>query len=111
MGIIQIACNLLVPVYKLFVPYQVVSFLEAADIQQQAKVTYVFMITNDCPDEAPNMEWCAQAGGPKRGHGNTHGYEVHFDLENFGQQITNIGWDNPEVTWEYSSCSGCCTNH
>ncbi|XP_046337629.1 endoglucanase-like [Haliotis rufescens] len=71
--------------------------------------SHVFMITNDCPDVAPNLEWCAQKGAPGSGHGNTHGYEVHFDLENNGNQISKLGWDNPEVTWEWSSCHGSNT--
>nr|BAD16600.1 RIC-1 [Lymnaea stagnalis] len=36
---------------------------------------------------------------------NTHGYEVHFDLQNHNGQISSrLGWDNPEVTWEEVGC-------
>ncbi|RUS72992.1 hypothetical protein EGW08_019240 [Elysia chlorotica] len=36
---------------------------------------------------------------------NTHGYEVHFDLQNNKGQVSNgLGWDNPECTWERVAC-------
>nr|KAG5691620.1 hypothetical protein BaRGS_023791 [Batillaria attramentaria] len=35
---------------------------------------------------------------------NTHGYEVHFDLQNHVGQMDRLGWDNPEVTWEEVDC-------
>ncbi|CAL1539733.1 unnamed protein product, partial [Lymnaea stagnalis] len=38
---------------------------------------------------------------------NSHGYEIHFDLQNNRGQITNnLHWDNPEVTWQRVSCPG-----
>ncbi|CAG5125683.1 unnamed protein product [Candidula unifasciata] len=65
---------------------------------------HIFMITNDCPVQG-NEEWCGQAGKPGTNHGNTHGYEAHFDLQNNKGQVGNgLGWDNPEVTWQYVDC-------
>merc|ERR1712154_465787 len=64
----------------------------------------IFMVTNDCPAVDPNMEWCNQWAKPGTGAVNTHAYEVHFDLQNHYGQINNLGWDNPEVTWEHVSC-------
>lgn len=36
---------------------------------------------------------------------NDYGYPAHFDLQDANLQITNMGWDNPEVTFEQVSCS------
>merc|ERR1711884_374199 len=36
---------------------------------------------------------------------NKYGYPAHFDLQDANLQITNKGWDNPEVTWELVDCS------
>ncbi|XP_059161078.1 endoglucanase-like [Physella acuta] len=64
----------------------------------------IFMVTNDCPIQG-NFEWCGQSGKPGTNNANTHGYEVHFDLQNNKGQVTNgLGWDNPEVTWEKVAC-------
>ncbi|CAL1547149.1 unnamed protein product, partial [Lymnaea stagnalis] len=65
---------------------------------------HIFMVTNDCPIN-DNREWCGQSGKPGTSKSNTHGYEIHFDLQNHNSQITNrLGWDNPEVTWESVAC-------
>ncbi|XP_052242766.1 endoglucanase-like [Dreissena polymorpha] len=61
----------------------------------------IFMVTNDCPNEWPNLSWCNQQGLHSV---NQYGYNVHFDLENGHNQITGMGWDNPEVTWEWANC-------
>ncbi|KAH3779996.1 hypothetical protein DPMN_157805 [Dreissena polymorpha] len=60
------------------------------------------MITNLCPNEAPNLSWCSQQGSDGV---NQYGYGAHFDLENGNNQITGIGWNNPEVTWEWADCN------
>merc|ERR1712137_352115 len=61
----------------------------------------VFMVTNLCPNEYPNLSWCSQV--PQHTT-NQYGYEYHFDLENGVGQIDNMGWNNPEVTWEFVNC-------
>jgi len=58
----------------------------------------VFMITNLCPTS--NTQWC-----PAPGTDNQYGYPVHFDLRNAANQIQQIGWNNPEVTYEQVACS------
>ncbi|XP_052227509.1 endoglucanase-like [Dreissena polymorpha] len=63
----------------------------------------IFMITNLCPNEAPNLSWCSQQGSVGV---NQYGYGAHFDLENGANQISGMGWDNPEVTWEWTDCDG-----
>lgn len=60
------------------------------------------MITNLCPNIYPNQDWCNQAS--QYGGQNRYGYEVHFDLENGHGQISGMGWNNPEVTWEVTNC-------
>ena len=63
--------------------------------------SHVFMITNLCPSVYPNLSWCSQTANKN----NQYGYAEHFDLENGVRQITNgLGWNNPEVTWEWTSC-------
>ncbi|ESP01091.1 hypothetical protein LOTGIDRAFT_139967, partial [Lottia gigantea] len=59
------------------------------------------MITNLCPIEPPNLSWCGQN---HYNQVNAHGYYAHFDLENGNQQITSLGWDNPEVTYRRVDC-------
>ncbi|KAK0068452.1 endoglucanase-like [Biomphalaria glabrata] len=67
---------------------------------------HIFMVTNDCPIQG-NEEWCGQTGKPGTNHVNTKGYEVHFDLQNNKGQVSNqLGWNNPEVTWESVACPG-----
>ncbi|KAH3821011.1 endoglucanase-like [Dreissena polymorpha] len=61
----------------------------------------VFMVTNLCPNEYPNLSWCSQQGNNGV---NQYGYGWHFDLENGVNQITGMGWNNPEVTWEWTDC-------
>ena len=71
-----------------------------------ASGSIVVMVTNLCPNISPNLSWCNQEGGS----GNQYGYHVHFDLENGGGQLGNVGWtNNPEVTYEQTSCSGSNT--
>ncbi|GFR98336.1 endo-beta-1,4-glucanase [Elysia marginata] len=71
----------------------------------------IFMVTNDCPIQG-NFEWCGQSGKPGSNQPNIHGYEVHFDLQNNRQQVTNtLGWDNPECTWEIVACPWYLANH
>ena len=62
----------------------------------------VFMTTNLCPNEYPNLSWCSQSS--QNGYMNRYGYEAHFDLEDGVRQVTNMGWNNPEVTWEWADC-------
>ncbi|KAK7104281.1 endoglucanase-like [Littorina saxatilis] len=64
---------------------------------------HVFMVTNDCPIQG-NQEWCGISDRPGRNKHNSHGYEVHFDLQNRVGQATKLGWDNPEVVWEEVNC-------
>lgn len=64
------------------------------------------MVTNLCPNVYPNQNWCNQGTGPYGNGHNDYGYVAHFELENGGNQIQNIGWNNPEVTWEIVSCDG-----
>jgi len=71
-----------------------------------ASGSIVVMVTNLCPNVSPNLSWCNQEGGS----GNQYGYHVHFDLENGGGQLGSVGWtNNPEVTYEQTSCSGSNT--
>ena len=65
----------------------------------------VFMVTNLCPNEYPNLSWCNQS--PQNGYMNQYGYGEHFDLENGAGQLSSIGWadHNPEVTWEFADCN------
>ncbi|XP_025105588.1 endoglucanase-like [Pomacea canaliculata] len=65
----------------------------------------VFQVTNACPING-NEEWCGISGAPGTGHVNSHGYEVHFDLQDQVGQVEALHWDNPEVTWEETSCPG-----
>jgi len=69
-----------------------------------------FMVTNDCPI-ADNREWCGQNSKPGTNSVNTKGYEVHFDLQNNQNQMSALGWDNPEVTWEEVGCPGDLAGH
>ena len=66
----------------------------------------VFMVTNLCPNVYPNQNWCNQGTGPYGNGHNDYGYVAHFDLENGAGQISNIGWNNAEVTWEIVGCHG-----
>jgi len=59
----------------------------------------VAMITNLCPYQGNEM-WCPQAGT-----GNAFGYPAHFDLQNQANQIYNLGWNNPEVTYQQVDCN------
>jgi len=59
----------------------------------------VVMITNLCPYSG-NAQWCAPVGGVDQ-----YGYPVHFDLRNAVGQITSMGWNNPEVTYQQVACS------
>jgi len=59
----------------------------------------VVMITNLCPYNG-NQQWCAPVGGFDQ-----YGYAVHFDLRNAVGQITNLHWNNPEVTYQEVACS------
>jgi len=78
----------------------------------------VFKITNRCSDGwgQPRPDWCSQnipwhecAEHPEkcrqdRGT-NMFGYSAHFDLQDAHRQIqVDLGWDNPEVTFEPVSC-------
>ncbi|KAK6182802.1 hypothetical protein SNE40_010400 [Patella caerulea] len=65
--------------------------------------TITVMITNLCPAEPPNLQWCAQHHWNQL---NMYGYMTHFDLENGRQQISVLGWDNPEVTYKRVQCTG-----
>jgi len=68
-----------------------------------ASGSIVIMVTNLCPNVSPNLSWCNQ----ENGSANQYGYHAHFDLENGGGQLGNVGWtNNPEVTYEQVSCSG-----
>lgn len=63
------------------------------------KVTpIVVMVTNLCPYQY-NMEWC-----PNPGQTNQHGYGAHFDLLDSAQLYSNLGWNNPVVTYRQVSC-------
>ena len=52
------------------------------------------MVTNFCPDYG----WCAPIP-------NKYGFDFHFDLMDCHSQISNLGWDNPIVTFEEIDCS------
>eukprot|EP00105_Crassostrea_gigas_P019789 XP_011438399.1 PREDICTED: endoglucanase [Crassostrea gigas] len=71
--------------------------------------SHVFMVTNFCPNVYPNQNWCNQGTGPYGNGHNDYGYVAHFDLENGANQISRIGWNNSEVTWEIVSCHGANT--
>ncbi|KAK7476240.1 hypothetical protein BaRGS_00032516, partial [Batillaria attramentaria] len=75
----------------------------------------IFMVTNNCPTKV--AQWCGIEDKPGTSNFiiflllllphyqvNTHGYEVHFDLQNHVGQMDRLGWDNPEVTWEEVDC-------
>ncbi|KAL3841710.1 hypothetical protein ACJMK2_019816 [Sinanodonta woodiana] len=66
--------------------------------------SHVFMVTNLCPNEYPNLSWCSQ--DRSNGYLNKYGYHAHFDLEDGAGQIRSIGWQhrNPEVTYEEVNC-------
>ncbi|XP_053378555.1 endoglucanase-like [Mercenaria mercenaria] len=64
----------------------------------------VFMATNLCPDEYPNLSWCSQRSS--NGYVNQYGYGEHFDLEKGNNQLGDWQGKNPEVTWEWSDCNG-----
>jgi hypothetical protein len=53
------------------------------------------MVTNLCPN-AGNNEWC-----PNPNEINEHGYGAHFDLLDTAQAISNLGWNNPAVTYKF----------
>jgi len=60
----------------------------------------VVKITNLCPS-AGNEEWCAYDV-------NTYGYDAHFDLMDYnmaGLISADMGWNNPEVTYEEVDCA------
>ena len=78
----------------------------------------VFKITNRCGDgfDDNTPYWCSQKmsyaeceAEPSKcvqsGNTNDHGYSAHFDLMDLNNQITELGWDNPEVTFEEVDCS------
>lgn len=84
-------------------------------------VCRVFKITNNCADGYPyragqtQRDWCSQnisfsecSKNPLRcrakGYTNMFGYPAHFDLMDKHAQITGLGWDNPEVTFEQLDC-------
>ncbi|XP_052681364.1 endoglucanase-like [Crassostrea angulata] len=71
--------------------------------------SHVFMVTNLCRNVYPNQNWCNQGTGPYGNGHNDYGYVAHFDLGNGANQISRIGWNNPEVTWEIVSCHGANT--
>ncbi|KAK6173749.1 hypothetical protein SNE40_017152 [Patella caerulea] len=82
-------------------------FVQGRGTAPKSLTPHTFMITNLCPPWAPNQDWCAQKGTPgQHVQPNKYGYEVHFDLENGASQVSRLGWDNPEVTWEFVSCNG-----
>ncbi|KAK7104279.1 endoglucanase-like [Littorina saxatilis] len=64
---------------------------------------HIFLVINNCPHNG-NEEWCGIYGKPGTNHHNSHGYEMHFDLQNHAGQVNRIGWDNPEVVWEEVNC-------
>nr|XP_011438398.2 endoglucanase-like [Crassostrea gigas] len=74
-----------------------------------AGMSRVFMVTNLCPNVYPNQNWCNQGTGPNGNGHNDFGYVAHFDLENGASQISHLGWNNPEVTWEIVGCHGSNT--
>eukprot|EP01121_Diplochlamys_sp_Union-15-3_P008835 TRINITY_DN236_c0_g1_i1.p1 TRINITY_DN236_c0_g1~~TRINITY_DN236_c0_g1_i1.p1 ORF type:complete len:202 (-),score=35.54 TRINITY_DN236_c0_g1_i1:86-664(-) len=59
------------------------------------------MVTNLCP-QAGNEQWCTNSGV------NNYGYSAHFDLMDFHMngKISQLGWNNPEVTFREVSCGG-----
>lgn len=65
--------------------------------------SFVFMMTNVCTNEWPNLKWCGQQA-PE--YENQYGYKAHFNLEDGSGQLTSIGWGdkNPEVTWQFIDC-------
>jgi len=69
-----------------------------------SSASIVVMVTNLCPNQG-NEQWCAAVGGV-----NQYGYPVHFDLRDAVSQIENLGWNNPEVTYQQVSCSNGDSN-
>lgn len=91
------------------------------DILVKPNICKIFKITNNCADGYPyeptkyQNDWCSQnisflecLNNPykcqSKGYTNMYGYPAHFDLMDLHNQITNLGWDNPEVTFEQISC-------
>eukprot|EP01112_Ceratiomyxa_fruticulosa_P013279 TRINITY_DN3726_c0_g1_i1.p1 TRINITY_DN3726_c0_g1~~TRINITY_DN3726_c0_g1_i1.p1 ORF type:complete len:142 (-),score=29.35 TRINITY_DN3726_c0_g1_i1:95-520(-) len=58
----------------------------------------VVMVTNLCPPSG-NEQWCPSGT-------NSYGYGAHFDLmdHNMNGKISQLGWNNPEVTYQQVSC-------
>ena len=52
----------------------------------------------DCASDSANCKSYDRAT-------NYYGYPAHFDLQDVNEQVTQMGWDNPEVTFEEVSCS------
>ncbi|KAK3597357.1 hypothetical protein CHS0354_034601 [Potamilus streckersoni] len=66
--------------------------------------SHVFMVSNLCVNEYPNLSWCSQ--DRNNSYLNKYGYRAHFDLEDGAGQVGAIGWRslNPEVTYEEVNC-------
>jgi len=78
----------------------------------------VIQLENRCGDGygEENNYLCGQRMAPwdclsnpsecsKNGNTNMYGYPAHFDLQNAKLQVTEeLGWNNPEVTFEQVSC-------
>merc|ERR1712137_855570 len=86
--------------------------------KSKADTCRVFKVTNRCGDgfDQNNHNWCSQhmswqdcKSNPskckKLGGTNHFGYPAHFDLQDFHGHITDLGWDNAEVTFGKVSCS------
>jgi len=59
----------------------------------------VIKVTNLCP-YGGNEQWCAYDI-------NSYGYDAHFDIMDYNMAglVSNMGWDNPEVTYEEVDCA------
>lgn len=101
--------------FKLCTTGGVVNSLDTRTASDQCEI---FRITNRCADgwEQGFPDWCSQhmswqacQANPNKCHQdggtNIYGYSAHFDLQNsHGQVLRNLGWTNPEVTFEPVSC-------
>lgn len=83
-------------------------FIEERGEAVNSNKSVVFMITNFCPNEWPNVEWCSQTTD---NNVNAFGYKVHFNLEDGAGQLTKLGWGdkNPEVTYRLIDCDEAYT--
>jgi len=67
----------------------------------KAGSSIMVIVTNLCPAEAPNTNWC-----PPAGQNNAYGYSAHFDINSASGNggWSSLGWNNPIVDYSEVSC-------